>query len=158
MSPAEAPPFRPVLDCCEQYFQWYASVHRGSGFKSRLSTHVFERCREVVADFIGADLTHHALIFTQNATHALNKLAMHVCTASDQIVLSTVMEHHSNMLPWRKMASRLDYVRVTRDGDLDLDDLEAKARRYGNQLGLITVIPGLLLQALIRYRHQEQNI
>ena len=137
---ATTPPFRQVLDCSQQFFQWYSSVHRGSGFKSQLSTHVYERCREVVAEFIGADLSYHTLIFTQNATHALNKLAMHLCTGGDRVVLTTLAEHHSNMLPWRKLGCDVDYVAVSpRDGSLDLADLEAKVRRHAGRLSLIAV-------------------
>ena len=53
---ATTPPFTLVLDCSRRFFEWYASVHRGSGFKSQLSTHVYEKCREIVAGFVGADL------------------------------------------------------------------------------------------------------
>jgi cysteine desulfurase/selenocysteine lyase len=137
---ATTPPFGPVVECARQFLNWYASVHRGSGFKSLLSTHVYERCRGAIAEFVGADLSHHALIFTQNATHALNKLAMHVCPTDGRKILTTVMEHHSNMLPWRKLGSQVDYVRIERaDGSLDLADLEDKIRRSAPHLSLVTV-------------------
>ncbi len=136
---ATTPPLQPVLDGVQRFFEWYASVHRGSGFKSMLSTHVYERCREVVADFLGADLSHHTLIFTQNATHALNKLAMAFCQSADQVVLTTVMEHHSNMLPWRKLGCQVDYAGITPDGRLDMADLEAKILTHAGRLSLVTV-------------------
>ena len=140
---ATTPPFRPALDCLVRFFQWYSSVHRGSGFKSMLSTHVYEKCREVVARFIGADPQYHSLIFVQNATHALNKLAMRFCVEDKCRVLSTVMEHHSNMLPWRKLGCETEYVRVNaEDGTLDLRDLEDRARRNEGRLCLVTVTGG----------------
>lgn len=137
---ATTPPFTPVLDCSRRFFEWYASVHRGSGFKSQLSTHVFEKCRQIVADFVGADLGHHTVIFTQNATHALNKLAARVCVSDDHLVLTTLMEHHSNMLPWRQLGCPLEYANVVAaDGSLDLADLERKIRALSGRLCLVAV-------------------
>ncbi|MFC1806180.1 aminotransferase class V-fold PLP-dependent enzyme [Planctomycetota bacterium] len=127
---ATTPPLQPVLDGSQRFFEWYASVHRGSGFKSLLSTHVYERCREVVAGFLGADLSHHTLIFTQNATHALNKLAMTMGQCTDHVVLATEIEHHSNLLPWRKVGCEVDYAGITPDGRLDMADLEAKILKH----------------------------
>ena len=137
---ATTPPFKPVVECSHQFLDWYASVHRGSGFKSQVSTHVFERCREVVAEFVGADLDHHAVIFTQNATHALNKLAMHICTGSRNSIITTAIEHHSNLLPWRKLGCDVAYVGINHnDGTLDMADLEAKVRSRAGRIGLVTV-------------------
>ena len=137
---ATTPPFTLVLDCSRRFFEWYASVHRGSGFKSQLSTHVYEKCREIVAGFARADLAHHTVIFTQNATHALNKLAMRVCVSHDHMVLTTLMEHHSNMLPWRQLGCSLDYAGVAAaDGSLDLADLERKIQAHSGRLCLVAV-------------------
>jgi selenocysteine lyase/cysteine desulfurase len=137
---ATTPPFTPVVDCLGRFFQWYSSVHRGTGFKSLLSTHAYERCRQVIADFIGADLSHHTLIFVQNATHALNKLAMRLCLPRGRLVLATMMEHHSNLLPWRKLPCPTSYVAVNpADGTLDMGDLERQVRRNSGELCLITV-------------------
>jgi cysteine desulfurase/selenocysteine lyase len=140
---ATTPPFSTVTECLEQFFHWYSSVHRGTGFKSLLSTHVYERCREAVADFVGADTDYHALIFVQNATHALNKLAQRVCAGRGSLVISTVMEHHSNMLPWRRLGCDVEYAGVNpADGSLDLEDLEARIRRNRGRVSLVTVSGG----------------
>ncbi len=137
---ATTPPFKLVLDCLQHFFEWYSSVHRGAGFKSLLSTHIYERCREVVAEFVGADLSHHTLIFLQNATHALNKLAMRMCRPEGHMVISTVLEHHSNMLPWRKAGCRVEYAGITgEDGALDLSDMESKIRANAGNLCLVAV-------------------
>jgi selenocysteine lyase/cysteine desulfurase len=137
---ATTPPFTTAVDCLADFFHWYSSVHRGSGFKSLLSTHVYERCRQVVGEFVGADPDHHTVIFVQNATHGLNKLAVRVCGAGDGTVVSTVMEHHSNMLPWRKAGCAVEYAAVrAADGTLDLDDLERKVRGRGTRRCLVTV-------------------
>jgi selenocysteine lyase/cysteine desulfurase len=137
---ATTPPFKQVVDCLTRCFQWYSSVHRGSGFKSMLSTHVYEGCREVVADFVGADLSYHTIIFVQNATHALNKLAGRLRPPNGNTVICTLMEHHSNMLPWRKLGCKVEYVNVQpEDGELDLNDMENKIRANAGRLSLVTV-------------------
>ena len=137
---ATTPPFRYVLDCLQRFFEWYSSVHRGSGFKSVLSTRVYEQCRQVVADFVGADPDHHTVVFTQNATHALNKLARRLRRPSGHVVLTTLMEHHSNMLPWQKLGPPLEYAAVRRsDGGLDMADLERKVKANSGRLCLVAV-------------------
>ncbi len=137
---ATTPPLESVLKCSQMFLEWYGSVHRGSGLKAQISTHAFERCREVVAEFIGADLAYHTVIFTQNATHALNKLAMHLAPPPDKVIITTVMEHHSNMLPWRKLGCEVHYVRVNpRNGLLDMADLEDHLRRYAGRVAVVAV-------------------
>jgi len=54
---ASTPPLRVVRDRVERFLDWYASVHRGTGFKSRLSTAAHEDSRSVIADFVSADPT-----------------------------------------------------------------------------------------------------
>lgn len=137
---ATTPPFESVLTCSRMFLEWYGSVHRGSGLKAQISTHAFERCREVVGEFIGADLNYHTVIFTQNATHALNKLAMHLAPQPDQVILTTVMEHHSNMLPWRRLGCHVEYAHIMPgSGELNLADLEEKIRRYAGRLAVVTL-------------------
>src|SRR5438093_677348 len=53
---ASTPIARPVKEKVDSFLEWYAAVHRGSGFKSQVSTEVYEDSREVVADFVGSDL------------------------------------------------------------------------------------------------------
>ena len=137
---ATTPPFTSVLQCSQMFLEWYASVHRGAGFKSLLSTHAYERCREVVAEFVGADLSHHTVIFTQNATHALNKLAMHLSPPDDHVVITSIVEHHSNMLPWRMRGGQVQYAGISPlDGSLDLADLERKIRAAAGRLAIVSV-------------------
>jgi selenocysteine lyase/cysteine desulfurase len=137
---ATTPPFTTVVECLSRFFRWYSSIHRGTGFKSVLSTHVYERCREVVADFVGADPSHHTLIFVQNATHALNKLAQRTCRGEGRRVLTTLMEHHSNLLPWRKLGCEVLHARVNpSDGSLDMADVTDQIQRNAGRLCLVTV-------------------
>jgi cysteine desulfurase/selenocysteine lyase len=140
---ATTPPFTAVSDCLVRYQDYYSSIHRGTGFKSLLSTRVYERCRTIVAGFVGADLTYHCVLFTQNATHSLNKLANRLGLTPDDVVLNTAMEHHSNILPWRRQGCRVVSARVRRcDGALDLGDLSARLHEERGRVRVVSVSGG----------------
>ncbi len=106
---ASTPALRSVIDAVDQFLPFYSGVHRGSGYKSRLSTATFERARELVGEFLGADPERDVVVFTKNTTEAINKLARALPVESDSVVLTTMLEHHSNDLPWR---ARLRTVHV----------------------------------------------
>jgi cysteine desulfurase / selenocysteine lyase len=121
---ASAPPFVVAQDAINRFAPWYASVHRGTGFKSQLSTHVFEAARSAVARFVGTDTDSHVVVFVKNTTEALNKLS-HVLGADGTLVYTTIMEHHANMLPWRVWAGGgVRFIATDAEGRLDQDDLE----------------------------------
>lgn len=101
---ATTPPLRDVLDAVERFLPFYASVHRGTGYKSRVSTAAWDDAHETIARFVGADPSTQAVIFGKNTTEAINKLAFRYPLPADAIVLTTAMEHHSNDLPWRGRA------------------------------------------------------
>ncbi len=98
---ASTPTFQPIADAVTSFLKWYSNVHRGTGFKSQLSSWMYERSRDLVAEFIGVDLNTHVVIFTKNTTEAINKLANRFPLEYDDVVLTSLMEHHSNELPWR---------------------------------------------------------
>ena len=83
---------------------WYSSVHRGSGYKSLISTQAYEQARLIVAEFVGADLQSDVVIFGKNTSEAVNQLAHAVPFGPEDVVLTTTMEHHSDDLPWRAKA------------------------------------------------------
>lgn len=137
---ATTPPFQTVLQAVESFAPWYAAVHRGGGAKSETTTRLYEEAREIVADFVGADRDSNVVIFVKNATEAINKLAYRLAQARDRrdIIISTVMEHHSNDLPWRSKF-RMLYVDVDDSGRLLLDDLKKKLRLSRGRVRLVTV-------------------
>ncbi len=134
---ASTPALRFVQHKVDEFMEWYSSVHRGMGFKSRVSTFAYEEARRTVADFLGADLVGRTVVFVRNTTEAINQLARRL-PARDGVVLSTLMEHHSNMLPWRPLGP-VEYVGATADGTLDLGDLEEKLRRWRGKTRLVTL-------------------
>jgi cysteine desulfurase / selenocysteine lyase len=135
---ASTPPLRVVRDAVDAFLEWYASVHRGQGFKSRLSTDVYEEARAILGRFVGADPVLDEVIFVKHTTEAVNKLARRLPLAEDAVVLVSAMEHHSNLLPWRERA-QLAYIELAADGRLDLDDLERKLRQYAPRVKLVAL-------------------
>jgi len=135
---ASTPTFGRVLRCVTEFLPWYSSVHRGTGFKSHLATEVFDRAHDVVARFVGADLSTNMAIFTKNTTESINKLSNRFDFAPDDIVITTGMEHHSNDLPWRKNA-KVVHVGLTEDGKLNLDELKSAIGKHKGQLRLVAV-------------------
>lgn len=136
---ASTPALRHVKQAIDTFLPYYSSVHRGTGFKSQLSTYFYEKARHTVLDFVGANPQEHTCIFGKNTTEALNKLARRFpYTPQRDIVLTTRMEHHSNDLPWRANA-HVVHVKVLPDGRLDEDDFDALLAHYGNRVALVAV-------------------
>ena len=135
---ASTPTFTPIADSIKSFLRWYSNVHRGTGFKSQLSSWAFEKSRDIVAEFVGADLSKQCVIFTKNATEAINKLAAKLHFESDDIILTTYMEHHSNELPWRK-AGEVHHVGLNEDGTIDINDFQAKLKKYSGRVKLVAI-------------------
>ncbi len=124
---------RQVIDALEDYYRRYnANVHRGVYKLSEEATFAYERARGKVARFIGAQ-SHREVIFTRNTTEAINLVAQAWGGANlqpgDRILL-TLMEHHSNIVPWQMIAQRtgakLDYIGLDGSGRLALEELDSK--------------------------------
>jgi cysteine desulfurase/selenocysteine lyase len=124
---------RRVIECLEDYYRRYnANVHRGIYKLSEEATFAYERARGKVARFIGAK-SQREVVFTRNTTEAVNLVAQAWGNANlrpgDRILL-TVMEHHSNIVPWQLLAqrtgARLDYVNIDSEGRLILEELDGK--------------------------------
>ncbi len=113
-----------------------AAVHRGAHQLAEEATDIYEGARQIVADFIGAQVDE--VVFTKSATESLNLVAYAMgnapvgnrfhLTAGDGIVV-TEMEHHANLIPWQQLAARtgasLSWFEVTPEGRLDLSQLDS---------------------------------
>jgi cysteine desulfurase / selenocysteine lyase len=131
----------------------YGSVHRGSGHKARLCTAAYEQARETIGTFLGADPHRDTVVFTKNTTEAINKLARAMPMIDGAIVLTTVMEHHSNDLPWRDRA-RTIHVGACSDGSLDRDHLDRLLTRYGTRVALLVVSGASNVTGVIQPIHE----
>ena len=121
-----------VIQALVDYYEGYnANVHRGVHALSMESTQRYEEAREKVVRFIGAPDSEN-LIFVRNTTEGINLVASTWAAANigpgDEILL-TEMEHHSNLVPWQRLAknkdARLRFIPVTDEGTLDLSNLDA---------------------------------
>jgi cysteine desulfurase/selenocysteine lyase len=135
---ASTPALRIVRDKVDELLRWYASVHRGAGFKSRLSTKAYEDARAAVGAFVGADPDRDVVVFTKHTTEAVNLLAAAIELGDGDAVALSVMEHHSNMLPWRRRGP-VEYIEVGRSGEIDLDSLELVLRRGKGRVKLVAL-------------------
>jgi cysteine desulfurase/selenocysteine lyase len=150
---ATTPPLRQVVDTVNRFLPYYASVHRGTGFKSRLSTVAYDQAHEVIGRFVGADLNTNTVIFGKNTTEAINKLSYRMAFPPNAIVLTTQMEHHSNDLPWRDRANVV-HVRATPDGRLDEDDFDHKLRKHAGQVALVSVTAASNVSGFVQPIHR----
>ncbi|GAB4578859.1 MAG: aminotransferase class V-fold PLP-dependent enzyme [Anaerolineales bacterium] len=136
---ASTPPFKAVQRAVNDFLMYYSSVHRGTGFKSQLATHIYEEAREITMRFVGADPATHTCIYGKNTTEAINKLARRFpFTPERDILLTSGMEHHSNDLPWRQ-ATKTVHVQVTPEGQLDEADFDAKLAEFGERVALVAI-------------------
>ncbi|MCK4632028.1 MAG: aminotransferase class V-fold PLP-dependent enzyme [candidate division Zixibacteria bacterium] len=135
---ASTPTFTIIADEIIAFLRWYSNVHRGTGFKSQLSSWAFGRARDVVAKFVGADLETQITLFTKNSTDAINKAAHRLPINKDDIILTTLMEHHSNELPWRRVGE-VHHVELSDDGSVSKEDFLAKLEKYGQRIKLVAI-------------------
>jgi selenocysteine lyase/cysteine desulfurase len=96
---ASAPALERVAARVGEVLPLYASVHRGAGYLSQVSTALYESSRQTIARFVGARQDDVAII-TRNTTDALNLLAG--CVPHNSRVLVLDLEHHANLLPWQR--------------------------------------------------------
>ncbi len=122
-----------VINAIKKFYETNnANIHRGVHKLSDEATDLYEKARETVASFINAEKSEN-IVFVRNTTEALNLVAyswgLFNVNPGDEIVLS-IMEHHSNMLPWIKLAevrnAVIKIVDVDDYGRLSIDDLEEK--------------------------------
>ena len=136
---ATTPPFKSVIQGISDFAPWYSSIHRGAGYKSQLSSNIYEIARYNIASFVGADVAYQDVIFVKNTTEAINKAAYRLWDSNkEQVILCSDMEHHSNDLPWRDKF-HVDYICIDRKGRLVLDDLERKLQKYGKKVALVAI-------------------
>jgi selenocysteine lyase/cysteine desulfurase len=135
---ASTPTLQVVKDTVDAFTGWYASVHRGSGFKSRLATKAYDDARDIVGAFVGADPEQHVVIFGRNTTDATNKLSYRLGFQPGEVVLCSLSEHHSNDLPWRSRSSVVHF-QSQRNGHLDRNDFETKLREHAGKVRLVAI-------------------
>src|SRR5258707_307468 len=162
-SGASAQKPRIVLDAMRDFAQSeYANVHRGVHFLSAAATDRYEAARRTVQKFLGA-AREDEIVFTKGGTEAINLVSYSYLAPriqpGDEIVL-TVMEHHSNIVPWHFLRERagavLRWVDVRDDGSLDIEALDTAigpktklvaVTHMSNVLGTVTPLKDIVARA-----------
>ena len=134
-----------VLEAEREYYEQHnANVHRGAHTLGDEATRLLEQSRKKVAEFIGG--SEEEVIFTRNTTEGLNLVAyawgLDNLKKGD-VILSTEMEHHSNIVPWQQVAkrtgARLELVKVTGEGLLDQEDYKNKLKLKPKLVAIVHV-------------------
>ena len=134
---------RQVVDALvEEYYNVNANVHRGVHYLSQQATDLHEAARERVRQFINAEKVEE-IVFTRGTTESLNLVAAtfaeQFMKEGDEVIVS-VMEHHSNIVPWQLQASkrgiRLRVIPMTDDGQLQMDEYE---RLFNERTRIVSV-------------------
>jgi selenocysteine lyase/cysteine desulfurase len=115
---------RSVMNRVLEFLPSYSSVHRGAGYKSQLSTTQYEDARDAALRFAGREGSDDVAIICRNTTEAINHLVYRLGLRPSDVVVTTVIEHHANLLPWSRVAT-CRYVECAPDGTLALADVES---------------------------------
>jgi cysteine desulfurase/selenocysteine lyase len=136
---------RQVIDALTNYYANYcANIHRGIHTLSQESSELYEEARRRVARFINAD--EREIVFVRNTTEAINLVSN--ALEGEGRILTSVMEHHSNFLPWHRKR-QVDYIDIDHEGRINIDDLRSKIdhstllvalSHISNVLGLVNPI------------------
>lgn len=155
-----------VIDAIESYYkECNANPHRGAYSLSIEATEKYESTREKIAKFINAK-NREEIIFSKNATESLNLIAysygLDNLKKDDEVVLS-IMEHHSNLVPWQyvteKTNSKLKFMYINKDYELSKEEIESKITDKTKVVG-ITHVSNVLgtinnVKEIIKYAHKK---
>lgn len=155
-----------VINRVQEFYERYnANPHRGAYNLSIEATEVYENTRKEIAKFINTRFPEE-IIFSKNATESLNLIAysygMENVKQDDEIVLS-IMEHHSNLVPWQKVAkakgAKLNYMYINKDFELSEEEIKSKITDKTKIVG-ITHVSNVLgtinnIKEIIKYAHKK---
>jgi selenocysteine lyase/cysteine desulfurase len=117
-----------VLRRVEEFLPSYSSIHRGAGYKSQLATEAYECARGAALSFAGREDRDDIAIICRNTTEAINHLAYRLRLRPDDVVVTSVVEHHANLLPWSRVAT-CRYVECRSDGTFTAGDVAGELDR-----------------------------
>jgi cysteine desulfurase/selenocysteine lyase len=136
-----------------------ANVHRGAYRLSAMASELYDDARSKIAHYLGA-ASERSIVFVRGATEGINLVAYgsESLFNSGDVILLTLLEHHSNIVPWQLLAKRRDlkieFVDIKDDGSLDVDDFKKKVidlkpklvavTQLANSLGTVTPIADLV--------------
>lgn len=150
---ASTPSLRHAYEVMAEFMPFYSGVHRGTGFKSLLATQVFDEAHDIAGRFVGANLESNTVIFLKNTTEAVNKLANRCDWREGDVVITTLMEHHSDDLPWRKHA-KVIHIGVDDKGYLNMQHLLETFAQYRGHVRFLAVTGASNITGIINPVHE----
>ncbi len=155
-----------VINSVKEFYEKYnANIHRGAYSLSMETTGIYEETRAKIAKFINAKYPEE-IIYSKNATESLNLVAysygMNNLKKDDEIVIS-IMEHHSNLVPWQKVAkvtgSKLNYMYINDEFEISDEEIESKITDKTKIVGIAHVsnVLGTInnIKKIIKYAHKK---
>ena len=155
-----------VIDAITKYYEEYnANIHRGAYSLSIKATEEYENVRAKIAKFINARYSEE-IIYTKNATEGLNLIARSygiVAMEKDSDIVISIMEHHSNLVPWQRMAKsmfmNLKYMYINKDFEIDEEEIKQKITDK-TKIVCITHVSNVLgtindVKKIIKYAHKK---
>jgi cysteine desulfurase/selenocysteine lyase len=140
-----------VIDAISNYYETSnANIHRGAYLLSEESSEIYENTKKVVAEFINAN-SWEEIIYTRNTTESINLVSVSLyCSGiikEGDTILTSRMEHHSNLIPWlmmRDFGINVEFIELTKTGELDYEDFEKKLKKFKPALVSVTHISNVL--------------
>ncbi len=135
-----------VKDVMEKYLPYYANTHTTVHFNAQLSTREFDWAHNMCIDFVDADSEEYGCFFVgSGATGGLNRIARTLSKKRPErdVVITSIMEHHSNDLPHRKNFKKVVHIPVVMTekgmGAIDMKAMEAALEKYGERVNYVSV-------------------
>lgn len=123
---ATTPPIKSSIEYIKKLSNTYASIGRGTGQNAEITTNLYKESKDFLMSFFNIkDKDKYVIIYVNNTTEGINKLAKTLVKDPNEIILTSRMEHHSNDLPWRKRGT-VEYIEVDENGRLKIGELEEK--------------------------------
>lgn len=136
---ATTPPIKSSIKFIEELSKNYASIGRGTGQKAEITTNLYKESKNFLINFFNIkNKDKYVVIYVNNTTEGINKLAKTLIKSPDEVVLTSRMEHHSNDLPWRKRGN-VDYIEVDEKGRLKVEELEEKLRINSGKIKYVSL-------------------
>ena len=158
-----------VIEKIKEFYNKYnANPHRGAYTLSVKATSIYEETRDNIRKFVNAK-SREEIIFTKNATEAINLVAysygMEKLKPGDEIVIS-IMEHHSNLVPWQKVAKRtgatLKYMYIDENFEIPEEEIKSKITDKTKIVGIthISNVTGVIndIEKIIKYAHKMKAV
>lgn len=140
-----------VINSISKYYKTSnANIHRGAYFLSEESSEIYENTKKTVANFIGTN-SWQEIIYTRNTTESINLVSASLYCSNilkkGDVILTSRMEHHSNLVPWiemKKLGLNVEFIELTKSGELNYSDFEKKVKKFKPKLIAITHVSNVL--------------